>query len=345
MKKLSLSIITLLLFQILISGCAKEQSQVITPVIVIHGGAGTITPETMDSQKVKSYEAALTEALVTGYEILSNGGSSLDAVEKTINVMEDNPLFNSGKGAVFNDRGEFELDASIMRGDNLQAGAAAGVRRTKNPISLARLVMEKSPHVLLAGKGADLFAEKNGLETVDNSYFRTPERKAQWQKIEQERAKIKAEEQEKEKEHGDKFGTVGCVALDKNGNLAAGTSTGGMSLKKFGRVGDSPIIGAGTYADNATCAVSCTGHGEYFIRYAVAYDISALMKYKNYSLKNAAREVIMNKLKKAGGSGGIIAVDRNGNIVLIFNTKGMFRGYMKEKGKPVVKMFGDKLSN
>lgn len=298
--------------------------------LVIHGGAGTILKENMTPEKEAAYTQKLTEALEAGYKILDNGGSSLDAVVAAINVMEDSPLFNSGKGAVLTEKGVAELDASIMDGKNLMAGAVAGVGHVKNPINLARLVMEKSPHVMMIGAGAEEFGKQFNIEFVDSSYFIIPERWKQYLKMKEDRLK-KSEE--------DKHGTVGCVALDKNGNLAAGTSTGGMMMKKFGRVGDSPIIGAGTYANNATCAVSATGWGEYFIRLGVARDISALMEYKNLSLKDAANEVIMKKLPALGGDGGIIAIDRNGNIAMPFNTAGMYRGYILSGENPVIKFY------
>lgn len=298
--------------------------------IVIHGGAGTILKSSMTPEREAEYIAKLNEVLETGYKILDNGGTALDAVNAAINIMEDSPLFNAGKGAVLTEKGVAELDASIMDGKNLMAGAVAGVRHIKNPINLARLVMEKSPHVMMVGDGAEEFGKENNIEMVDNSYFITKERWESYQKM------LKREEERKKAE---KHGTVGAVALDKNGNLAAGTSTGGMMMKKFGRVGDSPIIGAGTYANNNTCAVSATGYGEYFIRLGVARDISALMEYKNYSLKDAANEVIMNKLGKLGGNGGIIAIDKNGNVAMPFNTEGMYRGQYLNGEQPVVKIY------
>lgn len=300
--------------------------------LVIHGGAGTILKENMTADKEAAYTQKLTEALDAGYKILDSGGSSLDAVVAAINVMEDSPLFNSGKGAVLTEKGVAELDASIMDGKNLMAGAVAGVRHIKNPINLARLVMEKSPHVMMIGAGAEEFGKQFNIEFVDSSYFIIPERWKQYLKMKEDLLK-KSEE--------DKHGTVGCVALDKNGNLAAGTSTGGMMMKKFGRVGDSPIIGAGTYANNSTCAVSATGWGEYFIRLGVARDISSLMEYKNLSLKEAADEVIMKKLPALGGDGGIIAIDKNGNIAMPFNTAGMYRGYILSGENPVIKFYKD----
>ena len=298
--------------------------------IVIHGGAGTILKSNMTPEREAEYTAKLNEVLKTGYKILENGGTALDAVNAAINIMEDSPLFNAGKGAVLTEKGVAELDASIMDGKNLMAGAVAGVRHIKNPINLARLVMEKSPHVMMVGEGAEEFGKENNIEMVDNSYFITKERWESYQKM------LKREEERKKAE---KHGTCGAVALDKSGNLAAGTSTGGMMMKKFGRVGDSPIIGAGTYANNNTCAVSATGYGEYFIRLGVAKDISALMEYKNYSLKDAANEVIMNKLGKLGGDGGIIAIDKNGNVAMPFNTDGMYRGQYLNGEEPVVKIY------
>ena len=298
--------------------------------IVIHGSAGTILKSNMTPEREAEYTAKLNEVLKTGYKILENGGTALDAVNAAINIMEDSPLFNAGKGAVLTEKGVAELDASIMDGKNLMAGAIAGVRHIKNPINLARLVMEKSPHVMMVGEGAEEFGKENNIEMVDNSYFITKERWESYKKM------LKREEERKKAE---KHGTCGAVALDKNGNLAAGTSTGGMMMKKFGRVGDSPIIGAGTYANNNTCAVSATGYGEYFIRLGVAKDISALMEYKNYSLKDAANEVIMNKLGKLGGDGGIIAIDKNGNVAMPFNTDGMYRGQYLNGEEPVVKIY------
>ena len=295
--------------------------------LVIHGGAGTILKKNMSPEKEVAYTEKLTEALSTGYRILDSGGTSLDAVNAVINIMEDSPLFNAGKGAVLTEKGEAELDASIMEGKTLAAGAVAGVKHIKNPINLARLVMEKSPHVMMIGEGAEEFAKQNNYELVENKYFITEER---WQQY----LKIKETQDQK-------HGTVGCVALDKNGNLAAGTSTGGMMMKKFGRVGDSPIIGAGTYASNNTCAVSATGHGEYFIRLGIARDISSLMEYKNYSLQQAADEVINIKLTKLGGTGGVIAIDKNGNVTMPFNTEGMYRGYYLNGTEPVVKIYKD----
>ena len=301
--------------------------------IVIHGGAGTILKKNMTPEREAEYKAKLEEAIMLGYNILKNGGSSLEAVTKTINVMEDSPLFNAGKGAVFTNAETNELDASIMDGKTLNAGAVAGVTNVKNPIDLALAVMDKSEHVMLAGKGAESFAEEQGLEIVDPSYFFTESRFNSLQRI-KDREKTELDHDAKSAYYDSdlkdyKFGTVGCAALDKNGNLAAGTSTGGMTNKRYGRIGDAPIIGAGTYANNATCAVSSTGWGEYFIRAMVAHDISALMEYKGLSLKEAARIVIQEKVAGLGGDGGIVAVDKDGNITMEFNTAGMYRASIK----------------
>lgn len=318
-------------------------------VMVIHGGAGTILRSNMTPEKEQAYRAALEQALQTGYAILQQGGSSLDAVEATVRVMEDSPLFNAGKGAVFTNEGRNEMDASIMSGRRLEAGAVAGVTVIKNPISAARAVMEKSQHVMMAGRGAEKFAREAGLEIVDPSYFYTEER---WKALQ----RVKAADPDKtrldhdstlQKTSGmwgaankdDKFGTVGAVALDKQGNLAAATSTGGMTNKKFGRIGDSPIIGAGTYANNATCAISCTGWGEYFIRLSVAKSVSDLMEYKGLSLQQAANELILQKVPALGGDGGLIAIDKDGNIAMPFSTAGMYRGCVTEDGRITVEIY------
>ncbi len=301
-------------------------------VIVIHGGAGTITKEGLSKEKEKAYEEKLNEALILGEKMLKNGKKALDVVVKVIQLMEDSPLFNAGKGAVFTHEGKNELDASIMDGITLNAGAVAGVTDVKSPIELAHRVMTNSKHVMLSGKGASEFAKKEGLEMVDNKYFYTEDR---WKSL-QRALEYEKKQNENEKE---KHGTVGCVVLDKYGNLAAGTSTGGMTNKRYGRIGDSPVIGAGTYANNATCAVSCTGHGEFFIRYVVAYTVSALMDMKSMSLQDAANFIINKKLVDVKGSGGLIAVDKNGNVAMPFNTAGMFRGYIKSTGEKEVLMY------
>ncbi|MFD0863316.1 isoaspartyl peptidase/L-asparaginase family protein [Sungkyunkwania multivorans] len=304
--------------------------------IVIHGGAGTILRKNMTPEKEAAYKAKLEEAIKVGYDILKKGGSSLDAVEKTINVLEDSPLFNAGKGSVFTNEGKNELDASIMDGQTLNAGAVAGVTTVKNPINLARAVMERSEHVMFARKGAEQFAKEQGLELVAPEYFYTEERMKSLKRA-QEREKVALDHDDQTAFYDpaikdSKFGTVGCAALDKNGNLAAGTSTGGMTNKRWGRVGDAPIIGAGTYANNASCAVSSTGWGEFYIRGVVAYDISAMMEYKGISLQEAAKEVIQKKQPELGGSGGIIAIDHNGNVAMEFNTAGMYRASMNSAG-------------
>jgi beta-aspartyl-peptidase (threonine type) len=297
--------------------------------LVIHGGAGVMERDKMSEAVQKEYLLVLNQALSVGDSVLAAGGTCLDAIEKTIVILEDSPLFNAGKGAVFTNEGIVELDASVMNGKTLQAGAIAGVRDIKNPIKVARKVMEKSEHVLLTGTGASQFAKEQGFEPVENSYFHTEKRYKSLQEI-----------LKKEREMGtnDKHGTVGCVALDQYGNIAAGTSTGGMMNKKYGRVGDSPIIGAGTYANNQTGAFSCTGHGEYYIRLGFSRDISALMEYRKLPLKKACREEI-SKLTNLGGTGGVIGIDRKGNIAMEFNTSGMFRGYIKSTGEREVAIF------
>jgi beta-aspartyl-peptidase (threonine type) len=333
--------------------CTSVEVQSSSPVfgLAIHGGAGTILRKNMTAEKEEAYRAKLKEALQAGYEILQNGGSSLDAVEKTIRILEDSPLFNAGKGAVFTNAETNELDAAIMDGNTLNAGAVAAVKHIKNPISAARLVMEKSPHVMMIGDGAETFVRQFAIEFVDPAYFYTEQR---WQQL-QEKKKEEAEkgqpisslDHEKLKNEAQKqnsFGTVGAVALDKQGNLAAGTSTGGMSNKRWGRVGDSPVIGAGTYADNNTCAVSATGHGEYFMRLAVAHDISAMMAYTGASLPEAANHVVLKKLTELGGSGGVIAIDKQGVIVSPFNTEGMYRGYVNKAGEMVIEIYKEENS-
>jgi beta-aspartyl-peptidase (threonine type) len=290
--------------------------------VVIHGGAGTILKSQMSPEKELEYRKSIEEALNAAEQILKLGGLAIDAVEAAIVLMEDNPLFNAGKGAVFTSSGSNELDASIMNGADLNAGAVAGLRHVKNPIKAARAVMELSEHVFLFGTGAELFSEQNGIELVDSKYFYTDHR---WQSLMKDKESEKNKTGAKKTNH--KHGTVGVVALDKYGNIVAGTSTGGMTNKKYQRIGDSPIIGSGTYADNTTCGVSSTGHGEYFIRLNVAYAVHAQMKYGNKSLSESAREVIHQQLNALGGDGGLIGLDHMGNIVMEFNSEGMYRGY------------------
>lgn len=316
---------------------ASASTETVRPAyaIAIHGGAGTILKANMDEATEKQYLAALNKALDIGESKLKAGATSLDAIVETLKYLEDVPLFNAGKGAVFTNAERNELDASIMDGKTQNAGAVGGITIVRNPITAARAVMDQSEHVMLTGTGAEEFALKVGLDTVSNDYFYTERRFQSLQRI-------KAEENQQtgflEEREPHKYGTVGCVALDKDGNIAAGTSTGGMTNKRFNRIGDSPIIGAGSYANNATCAVSSTGHGEFFIRYVVAHDISARMEYKGESLAEAADYVINKKLKKAGGSGGVIALDANGNIAMPFNTEGMYRAYAKPNER-VVKIY------
>jgi beta-aspartyl-peptidase (threonine type) len=321
----------------------KQVQQKVFPMnktfaIVIHGGAGTILKENMTPELEKQYKDKLAEALKAGYDTLSKGGTSVDAVVVSIKIMEDSPLFNAGKGSVFTADGKNEMDASIMEGKNLMAGAVAGVHHIKNPIVAARCVMEHSPHVMMVGDGAETFAKTCGCEFADSSYFFEQKRWDQLQKIKETEKQLldhsgdtTGEIQPLDPGLADKkFGTVGVVALDEYGNLAAGTSTGGMTNKKYGRVGDSPIIGSGTYANNNTCGVSCTGHGEFFMRCVVAHDVAAMMEYKGLSLQDAANEVVMKKLVQIGGEGGLVAMDAKGNIAMPFNTAGMYRGYMKD---------------
>jgi len=293
--------------------------------IAIHGGAGTILKSTMTKEKETAYTEALRDAIIAGENILKNGGTSLVAVEFAIRSLEDNPLFNAGKGSVFTNKGKNEMDASIMNGKDLMAGAVAGVTNIKNPISLAKAVMEKSEHVFLTGSGVLEFAEKIGAEKADDEYFFVQMRKNQLDQAKESDGVFLDHTEDKFENGEKKFGTVGCVAIDIHGDIAAGTSTGGMTNKKYGRVGDSSVIGAGTYANNNTCAISCTGHGEFFIRSVVAYDVSCLMEYKGLSLKEACDIVVMDKLVKIGGEGGLIAIDKEGNIELPFNSEGMYR--------------------
>jgi len=302
--------------------------------IAIHGGAGVIDRAQMAPEREASYLMGLSAALDAGYAILERGGSSLDAVTEAVRLLEDDPQFNAGRGAVLTHDGKAELDASIMDGAGPRAGAVAGIRHVKNPIGLARLVMDKSPHVMLIGEGAEEFAREQGLEFVPNTYFITPYREQELQ-----RALRRELHAEKAPAPGTITGTVGAVALDGSGNLAAATSTGGTTNKRYGRVGDSPIIGAGTYANNESCAVSATGSGEFFIRSVVAHDIHALVQYKQLSIADAAKEVVQVKLKRAGGDGGIIAIDHSGHIVLEFNCEGMFRGARDSRGRREVAIY------
>jgi L-asparaginase / beta-aspartyl-peptidase len=331
MKHLNVYSLIFLLF-VLFSSCSgpsdhsKDNDPVPEPfeyALVLHGGAGNMNFQSMPEPYQQLFKHALDSALQLGLDVLKEGGASIDAVEMVINCMEDNPLFNAGKGAVFTSEGKNELDASIMTGQDLNAGAVAGVTDIRHPISAARAVMELSEHVLMAGHGASVFAGQVGLEIVDPSYFYTERRFESYQKAVAD----------------EKHGTVGCVALDKSGNLCAGTSTGGMTNKKYGRIGDSPIIGAGTYANNATCGVSATGHGEYFIRWTVAHQISVLMEYKGYDVETAAREVIEKTLVEVGGEGGVVCLDRFGRPAMITNTSGMFRAYGNSEGERLVAIF------
>ncbi len=323
MKKIVAIFHLLLVSSLLIAQTPKKYA------LVLHGGAGVMSEKSMTPVMQKEYLTVLNKALQVGDSVLSAGGTSMDAVEKTIMIMEDSPLFNAGKGAVFTHEGTVELDASVMDGKTLGAGAVAGIKDIKNPIRLARTVMEKSEHVLLTGSGASQFAIEQGFKQVPNSYFYTDKRLQQLQEL-----------LKKEREAGinDKHGTVGCVALDTYGNIAAGTSTGGMTNKKYGRVGDSPIIGAGTYANNLTGGFSCTGHGEYYIRLGFSRDISAMMEYMHIDVQKACQAEI-EKLTQLGGTGGVIGLDKMGNIAMEFNTSGMFRGYIKSTGEKFTAIF------
>lgn len=310
--------------------------------LVIHGGAGTIRRENMTPETEAQYREKLTEALNTGYQILLKGGSSVDAVEATLRVMEDSPLFNAGKGAVFTSAGTNELDAAIMDGKTLKAGSVASLHHVRNPISLARRVMERSRHVMMVGDGAEQFAREQGLELVAPYYFWTERRWRSYERSRDSAEKARAGKPSSGSNEADKkYGTVGAVALDQGGNLAAGTTTGGINWKQYGRVGDAPIIGAGTYANNESCAVSATGQGEIFIRRTVASDICARVKYLRQSLAQAANDVVMKELVSVGGEGGVIAMDARGNIATPFNSAGMYRGWVSPEGKLVVKIFRD----
>lgn len=334
----------MLLLMLFISGMAMAQNKE-KYVMVIHGGAGTILKKNMTPEKEAAYIAQLSNALQAGYATVKNGKTSLEAVEAAIRIMEDSPLFNAGKGAVFTHDGKNELDAAIMDGKTLKAGAVAGVSTIRNPISAARAVMEKSAHVMMIGRGAEEFARQCKLELVDPRYFYTKERWDGLQKaLKEDSTKAvldhgnKKSMQTKAVNHDNKFGTVGAVALDKMGNLAAGTSTGGMTNKKYGRVGDSPLIGAGTYANNLTAGISCTGWGEFFIRSVVAHDVSAMIEYKGLSVAEAS-QAALDKMAGLGGDGGLIALDKNGQVAMPFNTAGMYRGTVTENGKIEVQIY------
>lgn len=300
--------------------------------IAIHGGAGTLAADRLTPENDRLYRAGLERALHAGFAILDAGGSSLDAVTAAVQALEDDPLFNAGRGAVLAANGQHELDASIMDGRDLRAGAVTGLRHVRSPIELARRVMERSPHVMLAGAGAEEFALEQGLEPVPNSHFATERRRHELEQLLAGQAPPGREAL---------MGTVGAVALDAHGNLAAATSTGGMTGKKWGRVGDSPIIGAGTYAANDCCAVSATGHGEYFIRAAVAHEIASLMRYRDLDVVQAAERVVLQQLVALGGSGGVIAVGRDGRIAMPFNSEGMLRGAMDSRGLAVTGLLRD----
>lgn len=340
MKPRLFCILALLFF----SSAGVCQAQVKHPMakfpitIAVHGGAGNLKKLGLTPAQEEEYKSSIRQALDAGYNVLKNHGSSIDAVVAAVKVLEDNPLFNAGRGSVLTHEGKVEMDAAIMSGESKKCGAVSGITRTKNPVLAALAVLNDGNAVFLSGDGADAFALEKGLESMDSSYFLTPYRQEQLRKA--------LEKDQRQLDHGDtlergsntydsndKYGTVGCVALDEFGNLAAATSTGGITNKRYGRIGDSPIIGAGTYADNKTCAVSCTGKGEDFIRLNVAYDIAALMKYKQLSLQDASEYVIKTKLVKAGGRGGCISLDRKGRVSMPFSTTGMFRGFINHLGK------------
>ena len=309
-----------LLFVILFSCNNNDENKI---AIVIHGGAGIILKENISKSKEDSIINKLDEAISKGWELLKKGESSEMAVIETIKILEDSPLFNAGKGSVFNSDGKVENDASIMRGNDLNAGASSGTSSVKNPITLAADVMNHSEHVFLSGKGAESFAKNRNLEIVENEYFHTKFRYNQLLN----------------KKDEDKYGTVGCVAIDVDGNIVAGTSTGGMTNKKWGRIGDSPIIGAGTYANNNTCGISSTGSGEYFIRTVAAYQVSSLLENNDYDLKKAMSKVIHQKIGGIGGDGGMIGIDKNSNIVMDFNTAGMYRAHINKKGQKQILLY------
>jgi beta-aspartyl-peptidase (threonine type) len=307
-------------------------------VIVIHGGAGSLVKDNFSEEKQKQYRTVLENALNNGYQILEKGGTAVDAIQKTISILEDSPLFNAGKGAVFDSEGKNRMDASIMDGKTLNTGAVAGVSNIKNPIKAARMVMDSTKHVLLSGKGAEIFAQQHHIKFKTDDYFYTKRQHDYLMQVQKSERKISQVTNANNRIK--KYGTVGAVALDRNGNIAAATSTGGLTNKKYGRIGDSPIIGAGTYANNNTCGVSCTGVGEYFIRTLAAHEVSSLIQYKHFSAKDAINEVIHNQIEKLGGQGGMIVLDKNGNVAWNFNTKGMFRAYKKSNGDYKMAFFG-----
>lgn len=330
----------------LLAGTHVAHAEQAPIAIAIHGGAGTIEKARFTPEQEKAYRAKLKEAVEAGYAVLEKGGQSLDAINTAINILENSPYFNAGKGAVYTYDGEHELDASIMDGRTREAGAVAGVKHIENPIDLARLVMTDSVHVMLSGDGAEEFANKHGMPLVENALFDTKHRYEQLLKAKEKLKKAEAASKDYQALHqalpvNYKMGTVGAVAIDQKGNLAAGTSTGGMTAKRFGRIGDAPIIGAGTFADNNSCAVSATGHGEYFIRYQVASDICARVEYQNKSIEQAGKEVIFGPMFEAGGTGGVIIVDAKGNISMPFNTKGMYRASKKTGQATYVGIFDD----
>ena len=330
-----------LLVLLFVVGCtAVKDNREPTFGIVIHGGAGTILKENMSAEMEQAYREKLAEAVATGHAILKAGGTSQDAVEQTIHVMENSPLFNSGKGAVLTAGESIALDASFMDGKTLDAGAIAGVKHIKNPISAAIKVMNNSPHVMLAGAGADQFAVEQGLDTVPESYFITERRLDALKRVQEKEANQNLSFNAVEEQYfkNQRIGTVGCVALDLQGNLAAGTSTGGMTNKKWDRIGDAPIIGAGTYANNASCGVSATGWGEFFIRSVVAHDIAALVEYKNLSIQEASK-IVLQKVEDLGGDGGVVVLDSRGNVAMEFNTPGMYRAHMNASGELNVKIY------
>jgi len=308
--------------------------------LVIHGGAGTIKKESMTPEMEKAYRDKLQEALDAGYGVLDDGGTAVEAVRATIKVMEDSPLFNAGRGSVFNSIGKQEMDASIMEGHSLNAGAVAGVSRIRNPIDAAIMVKDSTRHVLLSGAGAEAFAEQQGLQMEEEAYFYSEKRKKQLLKVQGKEDESQANLQTRELIDDHQYGTVGCVAIDKQHHIAAGTSTGGMTNKKYGRIGDSPIIGAGNYANDATCGISCTGTGEFFMRTLAAHETSNLMQYKGLTLQGSL-EAVLAQIAELGGDGGMIGMDRQGNVGWVFNTEGMFRGYKRSTGENIVEIYAE----